>query len=110
MQSALPKLQRRLNEVNAIDPTQATDPRAPEFEAINENVNATLMEIFGVDSADYERYKSSRLYAGTFYVDGTPKHEVIEGYQDGKKRVLVKLDAAIKFINLLTKNLQKTNY
>jgi hypothetical protein len=100
MQSALPKLQRRLNEVKAIDPTQATDPRTPEFESINDNLNATLMEIFGVDSIDYDRYKSTRLYAGTFYVDAAERlQEVVEGYQEGKKRVLVKLNAAIKFIH-----------
>ena len=57
------------------------------------------MDIFGVDSTDYDRFKSPRLYAGTFYVDGTPHQEVVEGYQKGKKQVLVKLDAAIKYVN-----------
>jgi hypothetical protein len=52
MQSALPKLQRRVDEVNAIDPKQATGSYSAEFESINENVNATLIEIFGHDSID----------------------------------------------------------
>jgi predicted nucleotide-binding protein len=100
MQNALPKLQRRLNEVNAIDPTQATGTYTPEFASINENVNATLIEIFGVDSRDYDRYKSSSIYAGPVrYSRDMPRHEVIRGYEEGKKRVLIKLDAAIKFIN-----------
>jgi uncharacterized protein (TIGR02391 family) len=97
MQSALPKLQRRIDEVKAIDPTQATDSYTAEFESLNENVNATLIEIFGHDSIDYDRYHSQSLYAG--YVGKTPQHKVIENYEEGKKRVLIKLDAAIKLIN-----------
>jgi predicted nucleotide-binding protein len=100
MQSALPKLQRRLDEVNAIDPTQATGRFTPEFSAINDNVNATLMEIFGPNSIDYDRYSSVSVYAGrSSYVREITRHEVIQGYTEGKKRVLIKLDAAIKFIN-----------
>jgi uncharacterized protein (TIGR02391 family) len=99
LQTALPKLQRRLNEVNAIDPKQATGSYTAEFESINANINATIIEIFGHDSIDYDRYKSSSLYAGTHYVDGTPQQEAIKGYEEGKKRVLIKLDSAIRFIN-----------
>jgi uncharacterized protein (TIGR02391 family) len=99
MQSALPKLQRRINEVAAIDPNRASDPRTPEFEAINDAVDATLIEIFGPDSIEYDRYSSPRLYAGGFNVYGVPPHEIIEGYEEGKKRVLIKLESAVKFIN-----------
>jgi uncharacterized protein (TIGR02391 family) len=100
MQSALPKLQRRLDEVQAIEPTQATGTYTPEFAVINDNVNATLMEIFGQDSIEYERYNSSSIYAGPIrYSRGVSPHEVIAGYEEGKKRVLIKLDAAIKFLN-----------
>jgi hypothetical protein len=65
MRSALPKLQRRLDEVKTVDPEQATGAYMPEFEAINKNVNATLTDIFGHDSIDYDRYKSSSLYRYT---------------------------------------------
>jgi predicted nucleotide-binding protein len=100
MKSALPKLQRRLDEVNAIDPTQATGRFTAEFSAINDNVNATLMEIFGPNSIEYDRYKSVSIYAGrSSYAREIPRHEVIQGYTEGKKRVFIKLDAAIKFIN-----------
>ena len=99
MQSALPKLQRRIDEIAAIDPNRASGTRTPEFEAINDAVNATLIDIFGQASIEYDRYSSRRLYAGSFYVDGTSPHEIIKGYEEGKKRVLVKLDLAVKFIN-----------
>jgi uncharacterized protein (TIGR02391 family) len=99
MQSALPKLQRRIDEVAAIDPNCATGTHTPEFEAINDAVNATLIDIFGQDSIEYGRYSSGRLYAGGYNIYGTPQHEIITGYEEGKKRVLVNLGAAIKFIN-----------
>jgi hypothetical protein len=57
MKGALPKLQRRINEINAIDPAQAVGTYTPEFSAIGQNANATLMEIFGSDSVEYERFK-----------------------------------------------------
>ena len=100
MQSALRKLQRRLNEVEAIDPKQATDAYTPEFASINENVNMTLIDIFGSDSIEYDKFKSISIYAGPYkYRQEMPRHEIIEGYAEGKKRVLIKIDAAIKFIN-----------
>jgi uncharacterized protein (TIGR02391 family) len=99
MQSALPKLQRRIDEVAAIDPNHARSTHTPELEAINDAVNATLIDIFGQDSIEYDRYSDRWLYAGHQYMGGTPHHEIIEGYEEGKKRVLVKLDAATKFIN-----------
>jgi uncharacterized protein (TIGR02391 family) len=99
MQRALPKLQRRIDEVTAIDPKHASSTHTPEFEAINDAVNATLIDIFGQDSIEYDRYSSRWLYAGGHYIGGTPHHEIIEGYEEGKKRVLVKLDSAVKFIN-----------
>jgi uncharacterized protein (TIGR02391 family) len=102
MQRALSKLQRRINEVAAIDPNCAssTSTHTPEFEAINGAVNAALIDIFGQDSIEYDRYSSRWLYAGAHYIDvTTPHREIIEGYEEGKKRVLVKLDSAVKFIN-----------
>jgi predicted nucleotide-binding protein len=100
MRRALPKLQRRLDQVNAIDPKQATRTYTAEFEAIKDNANATLMEIFGPDSTDYDRFKILSIYAGPHsYSREMPRHEVIEGYEEGKKRALIKLDTAITFIN-----------
>jgi hypothetical protein len=40
MKSALPKLKRRINEINAIDPSQAVGTFTPEFSAITDNANA----------------------------------------------------------------------
>jgi uncharacterized protein (TIGR02391 family) len=99
MQSALPKLQRRIKEVAAIDPNQATSTYTPELEVINNTVNATVIDIFGQDSVEYDRYTEHSLYMGSHNIVGTPLHKIIEGYEEGKKRVLLNLDAAVKFIN-----------
>jgi len=99
MQSALPKLQRRIDEIAAINPNHARSTHTPELEAINDAVKATLIDIFGQDSIEYDRYSQHCLYAGYHNIYGTPHHEIIEGYEEGKKRVLVKLGAAKKFIN-----------
>ena len=98
LQSALPKLQRRIDEINSIDPLQATGTYTPEFSAIRDNINATLMEIFGPNSIEYERYKVWSIYAGT---DSRriSKVELVAGYNEGKKRALIKIDNAIKFVN-----------
>jgi predicted nucleotide-binding protein len=100
LQSALPKLQRRINEINSIDPTQATRTYTPEFSAVVDNTNATLVEIFGPNSIEYERYKVLSIYAGrNSYSREISRDEMIAGYMEGKKRALIKIDTAIKFIN-----------
>ena len=100
LQSALPKLQRRINEISSIDPTEAISTYTPEFSAIIDNTNATLMEIFGLNSIEYERYKVLSPYAGrNSYSREISRDVIIGGYTEGKKRALIKIDAAIKFIN-----------
>src|ERR1700730_9438603 len=100
MKGALPKLQRRINDINAIDPAQAVGTYTPEFSAIGQNANATLMEIFGSDSVEYERFKILSIYAGrNSHTREILRNEVIAGYMEGKKRALIKIDSAIKFIN-----------
>ena len=100
LRSALPKLQRRINEINAIDPTQATSTYTPEFSAIIETTNATLMEVFGPSSIEFERYKVLSIYGGrNSHSRSISRAELISGYMEGKKRTLIKIDTAIKFIN-----------
>jgi hypothetical protein len=103
MKSALPKLKRRINEINAIDPSQAVGTFTPEFSAITDNANATLMEIFDPDSIEYGRFKILSIYVGrNSHAREIPRHEVIAGYTEGKRRALIKIDSAIKFINVKT--------
>lgn len=96
LQSALPKLQRRIDDINSIDPLQATGTYTPEFSAIRDNANATLMEIFGPNSIEYERYKVWSIYAGD---RPRTRAAMVKGFEEGKKRALIKIDNAIKFIN-----------
>jgi uncharacterized protein (TIGR02391 family) len=64
--AAIPKLERRVQELKAVDVNAITDDNyvAKEGE-IESRVDATLVEVFGNDTADYERYR-------IHMIDGTP--------------------------------------
>ena len=50
----LPKLQRRITDLDAISVEGIAD-FSSEANSIAERINATLLDIFGVDSSEYEK-------------------------------------------------------
>ncbi len=90
MQSALPRLEKRLADLKAFDPTQISDRDAPEIRTLGDAVDDFLTRTFGKESAEYVRYSSARLIdTGLHFVGGeTPQHEIISGLERGKARAI----------------------
>jgi uncharacterized protein (TIGR02391 family) len=98
MQAALPKLRRRLAEVEAFDPTTPRSEFDAESAAIIDKVNETLVAVFGHMTLDYKRYHTQSLYAGPLIMGGVSRQEVIQGYQRGKELVISRLKTAIAIL------------
>lgn len=98
IQAAIPKLTRRLAEVRDFDPKGVSGNFDPHAEALEDKVDATLVEIFGPDTLDYDRYRGWNLYGGRLNAYGVPHPEIVEGYQRGQIKVVAKLENAISVL------------
>ncbi len=95
MQAAIPKVQRRIKDLESLDPDTASDIADPTFGAVAIKIEDTLVEIFGRDTVEYDRFKISSIYEGPFIIGGTPIEEVREGYRDGIERAKSTLSTLI---------------
>ena len=99
MRNAIPKLRRRIDELRALDPTKLQKRGDPRFEAIQNKANDTLAEIFGVGTAQYNKYLVSLDTASINFGGGTPMHEVIDGYKEGIETAVVSFESLVEFLD-----------
>jgi uncharacterized protein (TIGR02391 family) len=84
MKSAIPKLRRRIAELQEVDVNSIQRRGEARFDALEQKIDSTLVHIFGNDTAEYQRFRVSTLdTASLSYVYETPLHQVREGYKAG---------------------------
>jgi uncharacterized protein (TIGR02391 family) len=98
VRAAIPKLERRLAEVEALEPQSIQGRPDPTFRAVEDKIDTTLVEVFGHDTLDYGRFSVGSLYKGAVYMGGTPIGEVRDGYRRGKEQAAGKLRTAIEIL------------
>lgn len=97
MQAALPKLQRRITELQSIDISTVRDRGEARFDALVQKIDDTLIEIFGNSSVEYNRYCIHSLDTASIYFGGgTPLHEIIEGYRRGVEQAISNLQTIVE--------------
>ncbi len=96
IKAALPKLLRRVEELKSVDVSQVQKQGDPTLNALEHKIDATLIEIFGNDTVEYQRYKVYSLDAAPMYI-GSPSslREIREGYQHGIECALTNLQTII---------------
>ena len=93
---ALPKLKRRLEELQAFDPNSVKERSDPRIDVLRKKIDDTLVEIFGNDTADYFRYRVHELdTAGHSYVHPTPLPEVRNGLRRGVSNAIATLTTVV---------------
>src|SRR6266446_6289118 len=95
MRAALPKVKRRIEELQALDPSKLTRRDDPAFGAVEDRVNQTLTDIFGPDTVEYNRFRVTLDTAG-YNMNGTPQYEWIEGYKHGITDAIEKLKSVVQ--------------
>ena len=97
MKAAIPKLERRATELEAIDVSTIQERREPRLEALEQKTDDTLVEIFGNDTIEYQRYQVGSLDSASYYMGRpTPLHEVRDGYRRSIQQAISALKTIIE--------------
>jgi len=97
MKAAIPKLERRIAELQAIDASTIRERGESRFEALEQKIEDTLVQVFGADTIEYRRFHVGSLDTASFnMLHETPMHEVIEGYRRGIEQAISNLQTVIE--------------
>ncbi len=82
MKAAIPKIHRRIAEVEELLQTSITDLGDPRITALESKLDALLTDTFGADTVEYERFRRDLKYlsAGVIYPH-MPPQEIAESYR-----------------------------
>lgn len=100
MRAAIPKLQRRIAELEAVDLSTVRQRGEARFDALQQKLDDTLIEIFGAGSIEHNRYHISSLdTAGISIYGDTPLHDIVEGYRRGIEQAVSNLGTIIELFS-----------
>ena len=96
MRSAIPKIKRRITELQEVDVNTIQERREPRLKALEQKVDSVLVGIFGTDSIEYRRYKVMLDTAPMNMLHQTPIQEIREGYRRGIERAISNLNTIVE--------------
>ena len=97
MKVSIPKLQRRITELKEIDINTIEERGEARFDALEQKIDSTLVDIFGNDSVEYRRFCVDRLDTASInLLYETPLHEVREGYKRGVEQAISNLQTIVE--------------
>lgn len=100
MRAAIPKLERRIRDLEGFDPNLLRDRGDPRLEALETKLTDTIAEVFGHGTLEYHRFASKSLdRAGWNMAHEIPMNEVIRSVTDSKAREILNLRTVIELFN-----------
>jgi uncharacterized protein (TIGR02391 family) len=108
MKAAIPKLERRIAELKAIDVSTIRERGEPRFDALEQKIDDTLIEVFGNDSIEYRRSRIGSLDTASISMYETPLGEVIDGYKRGIDQAISNLQTVIDLFSEKLQDLGET--
>ena len=96
MAAAIPKIDRRIADIDGFDVTSITDRGDPRIDALGSKLDALLSSIFGSDTVEYHKYQWPITHLDTApvsYMHETSIHEVHEGLKRGLATAKAQLEA-----------------
>lgn len=96
MRRAITKLHRRIEELEAFNPNVIQDRSDTIPKSLSQKVDATLVEILGADTLDYDRFRVGSLDRAPYNLGGTPLYKIREGFEYGKADAISKLQTLIE--------------
>ncbi len=97
MRAAIPKVQRRIQELKALDVYTIDRRGEPALEALEHKIDDVLVDIFGTDTVEYNRFRVGSLdTASISFGYEVPIDEVREGYQRGVEGAISTLNTIVE--------------
>jgi uncharacterized protein (TIGR02391 family) len=96
MKRAIPKLKRRMKELEEIDVNTIQERGEPRLEALEQKFESTLVDIFGNNTIEYHRFRIFLDTAGVYMMDEPPLYEIREGYKRGIQQAISNLKTIIE--------------
>src|SRR3989344_5000457 len=99
MEAAIPKLDRRITDLESFDISSVTDRSDARIDALEKSLDALLVSVFGAGTVEYDRYhwQVTRLdTASVNMLHATPIYEVHEGLRRGIATAKAHLEAIKK--------------
>lgn len=99
MRSAIPKLERRIRDLEEFDPNTVRERSDPRIEAIEKKLTDTIAEVFGHGTVEFSRFHPQSLDgAGYNMMYETPLREVVASLAEGKQREILNLKTVIELL------------
>lgn len=89
MEMAIPKIDRRIGDLQSFDVDVINDRRDPKIDTLEKSLDALLVSIFGAGTVEYKRYHGQVTRLDTASINmlhSTPIREVQEGLRRGIAR------------------------
>lgn len=100
MRSAIPKLERRIRELEEFDPNSIRQRSDPRLEALENKLTDTVSDVFGHETLEFNRFRPRSLdMAGYNMMYETPLHEVVSSVQESKEREILNLRTVIELFH-----------
>lgn len=97
MRIAIPKLERRIKDLEDFDPNTIQERSDPRLTALEKKLTDTISEVFGHDTVEFQRFSPSGLdNAGYNLMYQTPLGEVIQSVIESKEREILNLKTIIE--------------
>lgn len=99
MRAAIPKLERRIKDLDEFDPTSLTQRYDPRIQALENKLEDTVADVFGHGTLEFTRFRPRSLdTAGISYMYETPLSEVIQSVQESREREKLNLQTIIELL------------
>jgi uncharacterized protein (TIGR02391 family) len=93
MEAAIPKIDRRIAELDQLDVNSINDRRDPRISSLESKLDALLVDIFGTGTVEYNRYCNyTRIDTAGFRM-GVPIDDVRDGLRRGIGNARAQLEA-----------------
>ncbi len=97
MVAAIPKLQRRIADLDAFDPNSVDDRSDPRIKVFRSDIDTMLANIFGPDTVEYRNFRSAAsIDRASHSTHGTPIREVRDGLAQGRQAAIFMLQSIIR--------------
>ncbi|CAN7257563.1 TIGR02391 family protein [Variovorax sp. LjRoot130] len=97
MRAAVPKLERRIRDLEEFDPNSLQQRNDPRLESLENKLTDTIAEVFGHGTVEYHRFAPSSLdQAGISMMYEIPLGRVIQSVAESKAREIANLRTIIE--------------